>query len=260
MKFCLITPYENLEESKEGDMFYALTRELLENKTYYNWFKDIKRKGGDVIIDNNVHEKSEVSFEDHVHLAIDVATIIVVPDVMRDKKKTLEYFHYFMDKFYPLLKLNGIKILAVPQGNTFEEINECFDEFNKDKRVDIIGHSFDLEPYQFVEDKYSNQSMNRITIVSHWLQKTNKDIHLLGSNNLWELYLLGKNKRVVSTDGKLFSRLALSNIEVTKDNWEFISKPDTKMKFSDVLSLEQKRQFIKNIRFFKRMIEDDKHI
>lgn len=256
MKLCLITPFNNLKESKEGDMFYALTRQLNENKKYYNWFKLAKEKGFDVIVDNNVHERAEVNFEDHVLLTLDVGTICVVPDVMKNKKKTLEYFHYFMDKFYPILKQNKIKILAVPQGETLTEIDDCLMEMANDNRVDIIGNSFDLTPLHFNDDKYSNQSINRIRIINMFLDRTDKPIHLLGSNGLEELYIFRNNRQIISTDGKLFSRLALGNILIDKKDWKKIMKPKEKMSFSIPFTKEQRKIFIKNVRMFKEILDD----
>jgi len=260
IKLCLITPIENIELSNYSDIFFALTRQLQELDGYYTYFKQKKKLGFDVIVDNNIHESQEVDFEIHVKLALDVGTIIVVPDVLRNKKKTLEYFHYFMDRWYSVLKQNDIKIMAVPQGDTIEEINECFEEFNNDRRVDIIGNSFDLVPYQLTKEKYENQSLNRILIVNKWCEKTEKKIHLLGSNNLNELYVLSKLKQVYSTDGKFFSRISLAGIELNSENWRSaIKKMNIKMDFKQKLNLTQTNLFIKNILFFREVLHD-KHI
>lgn len=263
MKLCLITPFSELYLSKVGDMYFALTRQLKESKTYYDFFKKRKEEGNEVFIDNNVHEKEELDFEEHVRLAIEVGTIIIVPDVMRNKKKTLDYFHYFMDKFYPLLLKKKIKIMAVPQGDTIEEINECFNEFNNDKRVNFIGHSFDLEPYHFYQHGYQNQSINRILVVGEWTKglKKDKKIHLLGSNNLWELYVLSRLRGVYSTDGKIFSRLSLANIKIDETNWKCVNKDkDIKMEFEKGFSNSQANLFLGNVKFFRKVLNDNKYI
>jgi hypothetical protein len=262
VKLCLITPLSELYLSEIGDMFFALTRQLKESRVYYNFFKNKKEKGKEVIVDNNIHEGTELDFEEHVRLAIEVGTIIVVPDVMRNKKKTLEYYHYFMDKFYPLLLKNNIKIMAVPQGNTIDEINECFDEFNNDKRVSFIGQSFDLEPCHFTTERsYQNQSLNRIGIVVDWCNRNlKKKIHLLGSNNLDELQLLNKLNGVYSTDGKIFSRLALANVDVNEGNWKYVNKDrNVKMEFENCFTSKQANLFLKNVKFFREIL-DDKYI
>lgn len=256
MKLCLITPIKNLIESKNGGLYFALTRQLKENNEYYKFFYKRKTEGNEVIVDNNIHEKDPMDFENHVELALRVGTIIVVPDVMRDKKKTLEYFHYFMDKFYKKLKEFKIKILAVPQGETFEEIKECLIEMSGDDRVDMIGNSFDLTPFKISSSKYDNQSSNRFLIMNMFLQNTSKPIHMLGSNNLWEIYFFSKFKQVYSTDGKIFSRLSLNNQIVDKDNWKTITKPEIKMGFNDSFTEKQTKQYIKNVEFFKKVMEE----
>lgn len=257
IKLCLITPIENLSLCNYGDMYFALTRQLSENKEYFDFFKSKKRLGFQVIVDNSVHEMQETDFEDHVKLAIDVGTIIIIPDVLRNKKKTLEYYHYFMDRWFPVLKQSGIKIMAVPQGETFEEIMECFEEFNNDKRVDFIGNSFDLIPFKLAEEKYENQSMNRLVIVSKWAEKCEKKIHLLGSNNLNELYILSKLKSVHSTDGKFFSRITLGGIKLNNENWKSILKPkDIKMDFDKEFNNYQKSLFKDNVLFFRECLND----
>lgn len=257
MKLCLIVPFSNMKLSTYGDMYYALTKQLNESKSYYNYFKSKKELGFDVYVDNNVHEGEEIDFETHVKLAMEVGTIIIVPDVLRDKKKTLEYYHYFMDKYATMLRKKGIRICCVPQGNTLDEINECFDEFNKDTRVSIIGNSFDLVPYPLLKGKYENQSANRLLIVNDWVKKTNKRIHLLGSNNLSELYNLSKFKQVYSTDGKFFSRISLARIKLTNDNWRSVEKDkDIKMKFEEPLKESQEQIFKKNVLFFREVLQD----
>lgn len=257
MKLSLITPYKNLEESGKGDIIYALTRQLNDNKEYYNFCKKKKEEGFDVIIDNNVHEGDEMDFEKHIQLASEVATILVIPDVLRDKKKTLEYYHYFMDKYYINLKHNNIKLMGVPQGETMCEIQECFNEMNDDDRVDMIGNSFDLVPLRFCDDKYKNQSMNRLNIVTEWLKTIKKPIHLLGSNGLWELYFLSRFKQIQSTDGKLLSRLALAGVKIDKSNWVHIMKPKEKMDFDVPFLKTQSTLFQYNLNFFKGVLNND---
>lgn len=260
IKLCLITPIKELDLSNYGNMFFALTKQLKEDKTYYEFFKKKKKLGFDVVVDNNIHESEEIDFEEHIRLALDVGTIIIIPDVLRNKKKTLEYFHYFMDRWFDDLKSNNIKIMAVPQGDTIEEINECFKEFNEDKRVDMIGNSFDLVPFKLAEEKYENQSMNRMLIVNDWCKTSTKRIHLLGSNNLNELYILSKHKQVYSTDGKYFSRTALANIHLTPLNWRTVTKQkDIKMNFEDKFTSTQANLFIKNVKFFREVL-NDRHI
>jgi len=256
MKLCLITPYKELSCSDEGTMFFALTRELKYNKVYYNYFFQKKKEGFDVIVDNDIHENDPMSFEDHIQMALEVGTIIITPDFLRNKKKTLEYFHYFLDCFYSKLKEKKIKIMSVPQGDTIQEIDECFNEFNNDLRVDFIGNSFDLVPYDFCSNKYENQSINRMLIVNGWIRRTKKPIHLLGSNNLYELYLLNKFKEVMSTDGKIFSRLALANVKLSEVNWRQVDKTEIKMSFNDEFTTEQKELYKKNVEFFKKKMKE----
>lgn len=260
LKLCLITPINNLSLSTYGNMYFALTRQLRDSKKYYNFFKHKKKCNFDVIVDNNVHEGTEVDFEDHVRLAKEVGTILIVPDVLRNKKKTIEYFHYFMDRWYLELKNHNIKIMAVPQGNNLEEINECFEVFNKDKRVDIIGHSFDLTPFKLSNSKYQNQSLNRLLVVTKWCKRTKKKIHLLGSNNLWELYTLSKFPQVYSTDGKFFSRISLANKQLDISNWKKIEKDkNIKMDFNKGFTQTNSKNFIKNVIFFREVLHD-KHL
>jgi len=257
IKLCLITPIENLGLCNYGDMFFALTRQLSESKEYYEYFKRKKKLGFQIICDNNIHEMTEVNFEEHVKLALEIGTIIIIPDVLRNKKKTLEHFHYFMDRWFEILHKNQIKIMAVPQGETFEEIMECFDEFNNDKRVDMVGNSFDLTPYQLLPEKYANQSANRLLIVNKWCELTTKKIHLLGCNNLNELYSLNKFKQVHSTDGKFFSRISLAGIRLTYDNWrDIIKNEEIKMEFNKRLTLTQMGLFVKNVLFFREVLND----
>jgi len=248
MKLALIVPFKNLDLMNISDYDYILTREAKMNKQYKDFYTKSERYS---ILDNNVHERSEINWEDHVELAINMGVNeIVVPDVMKDKERTLRYFNEFMNMFYEKLKEHNIIIQAVPQGETWEEIQECFDVFNKDTRVKIIGNSFDLIPFQICDKKYENQSFNRTLIINSWIRKSNKPIHLLGSNGTGELITLSKFSLIRSTDGKLFSRIGLANMDLEKEM--DVYKPNIKMYFDD--DIENKNLFIRNVNYFKQII------
>lgn len=257
MKFCLITPFNHLDLSEMGDMYFALTKEGVTNKTYREFFLTKKLGGFDVIVDNNIHENDAVDWEQHVELAKEVGTILIVPDEMRNMNVTLKNFDSFMDKYYDELKEAGVKIMAVPQGQNITEIDFCFHKFNNDPRVDFIGHSFDLEPYKYNNlSKYQRQSINRLIVVGKWVESCKKKIHLLGCNNLSELYYLSKFDCINSTDGKFLSRISLANIELTPTNWLGVEKHnDVKMKFDSYLTSYQQDLFETNFKFIKSIIE-----
>lgn len=176
------------------DYCYALVH-LFEDETngseYFDFFIESKLMGREVILDNSIFELGK---------AFDLTkyfnwirclkpTAYIVPDVLDDGAGTLRSFDHWMEVYGSQLKSDpeykDIKIIAVAQGNTFEDLYTCFDTLNKNPLVDKVAISFNYKWYneQFPESPTLEGWMKGrqlfVDIVKRLFNPT-KPVHLLG--------------------------------------------------------------------------------
>jgi len=255
MKLCFISPINNLGDiSDEGDILFCLARQAKEFPKYKDFFV---KNGKPILFDNSVHEDERISDDEFVELAIEMkVTELIIPDVMKEGEETLRISKQFLDKYHSELKQHNIKTVGVIQGKKMSEITKCFSYLNNDSRVDYLALPFDLIPYSFVEERNLNQMMNRILILQTLSSgyKIKKQIHCLGLNLLLEIKILDAFPMIRSCDSKILTRLALCNIKLDEENWQFAIKPTRKMDFYDELTLEQIKINKDNIKFLKEQL------
>jgi hypothetical protein len=255
MKLCFISPIANLEDvSNEGDILFCLARQAKEFPLYKDFFIKSNKP---ILFDNSIHENERISDEEFVKLAIEMGVDeIIIPDCMKDGEETLKLAKEFLNKYHTKLKQHNIKTVGVIQGKTMDEITKCFSYLNNDFRVDYLALPFDLVPYDFVEERNLNQMMNRLLILQTLSSgyKIKKDIHALGLNLLLEVKLLDAFPRIRSCDSKILTRLALCNIKLDEENWQFAIKPTRKMDFYDELTPDQIKLNKENIKFLREQL------
>ncbi len=126
-QYAPVAPIGILEEIY-GPYNLVLAHEVLRHRDrYQRLFKRIKHEYGDAaytIVDNGVIETGESAHLEHLAEAASVvyASVIVLPDVIRDGEETLQQ-SYRAANF--LRKRSSFKFMGVAQGNTPEEASEC---------------------------------------------------------------------------------------------------------------------------------------
>jgi hypothetical protein len=144
-----------------------------------------------VIVDNGAAEGSTVDDEQLLEaVRFYSADEVVIPDVMGDMKATIER----KDKFLKSAEAtdadhgiyNGVHFMGVVQGQTFDEVAECIDNFLDDERIDVIG----VPRHLLTTFKDSHARFHVLMYMEKrkgWEQK----VHLLGTNNVWPSEILG---------------------------------------------------------------------
>lgn len=211
MKCAVNSPFR-YPQFNVGSMKYGLAHEAQGNEQYCNYLKTQVESGEYVILDNAADELGEgVSGQGLWDLVLEVGPQeLILPDVLQDGEKTLKNSFDFYSRFLSNTNFIHNSLMVVPQGKTFEEYMHCYTEFQKWGNHRIIGIPYDIEfdvdiasvprlvgtsAYDFsvvseADTKTQKRQKRRLNLVRYLLRtgKVDRRIHLLGTNNLRELY------------------------------------------------------------------------
>lgn len=176
MQIAHIYPVSNRHYMQGQNYNMLLTHLALENPKYKHFGESLS-KTSYTILDNSLIELKGKALG--IETVCDMAEAmnvdeIILPDVFRDKDKTISAYkdalNYLLNRYEH--KRIPFRLMAVAQGSTVEEFEECFNYFNECAMIDTIG-------IPKVCTKLHPQG--RPYFEHLWL-KSSKDIHLLG---LW---------------------------------------------------------------------------
>jgi hypothetical protein len=166
-------------------------------------------------------------------------------------KETILKLYSFISKYGWLLKENDIKLHAVIQGKTFKEYTEMYELLINEPSIDVIGIPFRMN-FDSKKIDERERAKNRIYFLDK-IEKVNKEIHCLGSNNIKEIFELNKIPYVRSCDSKLIARYGKA-LEIINKEDEY--KPEEKIEMDDELDSKQIRYAIKNIKLLGEILND----
>jgi len=159
-----------------NDYLYVLLHKFLEDVPYFNFVGNYK---GTILLDNSCYELGDALANDLIYeTAVQLnADIVIAPDVLGDKDKTLERTLDFWNT-YPDIRDT---MMAVVQGSSLEELLECYDIFI-DTGFKKIAFPF---CFNWVERDPELQANERIKILSYFARNSRicDDVyhHLLGT-------------------------------------------------------------------------------
>lgn len=259
MKLCFITPFKHMKYTNKGGAVFGLIKEAVENAQYRKYLKQQVKKGIDVYLDANIHEqeRQKINLDEAMEIILKekLCSIIIIPDRMFLTLQTLVEVDMFLKKYYIRCKEANMEIMAVCQGRHIEELFFCFKKLLVNKKIDRVGVPFDNSFISVDNNSYLNQALSRL----YFLQKISKlhpqkKIHCLGCNSVLEVVFASHFPFVCSLDTKLFSRVAMGEITLDKNNWLYVTKPKKKMTFQTVFTLKQEQIFKKNLNFVMKLI------
>jgi hypothetical protein len=170
------------------DYDYALAS-LFDNVSgYYEYFKQSKKEGRKILLDNGVFEEGvAMKDKDYVNWIKDLQPDeYIVPDVMGDMHRTVVNFQKWLLEYQDL---PGKKI-GVVHGYTIEEFIECYKYMSTyaDKIAINFSQSFyqEIYPQQQGMSKEIKQAQGRLWITGHLhslgIWNAEKPHHLLGAS------------------------------------------------------------------------------
>ena len=177
MKFigpATIVPRPHLDETKNDDIFLALSFIAKSDPEYLLFFKERAAEGKFVILDNSTIEGGTPdNFGDVLNIAIRMrASEIVLPDYFQDSRRTLEAASEGLAYVKANSGYHG-KCMLAPKGTTAKEWATCAYAALKIDGVDTIGLSY----------RYTKMFGQR-GLVAYGMEdeliKTGKSLHFLG--------------------------------------------------------------------------------
>lgn len=164
---------------------YVLLHKVIEDKQYEEQVLNYKKSGGTVYLDNSCFELGSAMDDELLYDYCKKLTpnIVILPDVLGDKKATIDRTYSFLDK-YPEVACYG---MAVAQGETAEDLIDCYAQFRDYRGIDeydiaMIGIPF---VYKWVMRNETQQAGARIdlleTMVNNRVIDRNRHHHLLGT-------------------------------------------------------------------------------
>tara|TARA_B100000575_G_scaffold24030_2_gene16341 strand:- start:4050 stop:4862 length:813 start_codon:yes stop_codon:yes gene_type:complete len=172
------------EVQKVTDYDYALVHLFDESEEYYNKFVKAKEDGREIILDNSIFELGSAyngdSYADWISKL--EPDWYIVPDVLDDGDATVASFDNFVGTY---AGLRG-KVIAVAQGDNYNDFVNCYSYLSNNPCVDKVAISFDSKFFPPVvgENKWYRYMVGRQNMIAQLLEdgiiNKNKPHHLLG--------------------------------------------------------------------------------
>jgi len=265
MKLAIISTIPNTNLSELGDIGMCLAQLTLKHKDYYNFFKEYKKS---LILDNGEYENEQIEPSELIELAIDLKpTYIVLPDKFKDGYKTMERVQTFLKDYRHLLNENGIKTIGAIHYKKGEDITKILKYYDEEPNIHLIGIGLDcLEDFEidikknvwynhlkkYLDEGFLFKTLRRNSFILEYRRLLNKDIHLLGCHNPFEVHIFRKYCNVISCDTS--SAIMLGMKKTLINNVHGIKgKPFQHLNFHKKLEEEEVKFAEDNIRLIKEL-------
>lgn len=170
-KIAEIVPVSLLDYTKQNAYHMCLAQLVLKNRDYALFYRDRALEGKYVILDNGAAEGEEMDFEDLLEAySIVKPSEIILPDVLKDSRKTCEKTIRFYEKQWETTM--NYNTMVVPQGKDLGGWINCFVELANTIPFTCVGVPKWLG---------ANGSLDRVKAVEY-LSRYNVEVHLLGCN------------------------------------------------------------------------------
>lgn len=180
-------PIENLSFSDQFDYDFVIASTCIEHPEYKAWYKQSTRF---MMLDNGAFETGRaVGDEQYIDLALQIhPSILVIPDVYKKPKESLDRFYKFIEAWGKLGKPEEIKLMGVIQAGGSVETAHSLGTLYLSYKIPWIG-----VPYACELDRY-----NLISSHPEW-----ENVHILGLPVLTEIFGLQLLKNVKTIDSSL---------------------------------------------------------
>tara|TARA_R110002020_G_scaffold435510_2_gene645692 strand:+ start:625 stop:1413 length:789 start_codon:yes stop_codon:yes gene_type:complete len=244
------SPISILKDSRDyNDYDYALVHLFETHPEYYNFFKDSKKLGRQVLLDNSIFElgKSFDSIKFAKYVKELKPNFYIVPDVLEDGYETIKSFHNFVNEY---TDLPGLKI-GVVQGKTYDELVDCY-KYMSDN-ADYIAISFDYSYYLVTGlgksklERYSSGRYNFINdLKREGIWNNYKPHHLLGCSLAKEFNLYNNDRTIRSVDT---SNPVVAGIKELRYNGNLGLQDKPSIKLADLIDHQVTDSEMENIEY-----------
>ncbi|KKN22077.1 hypothetical protein LCGC14_0918830 [marine sediment metagenome] len=126
IKTAIISPLHQLERySSLSDTQMCLAQYWDSEPVYRKYFRDMKKRGDCIIMDNGAYELGQsIDIDSYIKAILELEpSIAIVPDVIMNGEETVALANDFLERFPDLPKWTSL--MAVPQGSTHEKWTDC---------------------------------------------------------------------------------------------------------------------------------------
>jgi len=206
-------PIKYLDNSKHFDFDFIIASTCLEHPKYMKYYLK-KEKSRLTILDNGAFETGKaIDDETYLELARKLQPdILVIPDVYKDNAATGHRAVNFLKK-WEHDPIEGVKLMGVLQGTTWDNLVSLYKTIYASV-CDYIGlpYATGIDRYQFLK-----------------AHPEIKNIHILGTPTLSEIYSLNLLPNVVSIDSSLAVKCTKEGLSIDeKIASDELVKPDEK--------------------------------
>jgi hypothetical protein len=221
-----------LKESENfNDYQYSLVHLLEEDEEYRNFFIEYKNKGGEIYLDNSLHEKGYAIGGETLLKWINILTPsnIFIPDVWEDMNESLHNAYLWSKIEVP----SNVEKVAVVQAQTYVEAVSCVINYKKmgyKKIAFSYGASYYLDLFPHPNKDFS-RAMGRYLVISKLFNSKmldeNDRVHLLGASLPQEFLFYNNFPFIESLDTSNPIMAAFDGIKY--NNYGLKSKPKSNM-------------------------------
>ena len=216
MKYYTIGPLNHLELVEKSPC-HLVVAPFLKGRIL-NFYRKLKEKGAEIILDNGAFETGKsMDVQEYLKIAkLLKPDIVIVPDVWKRAEATINVTDEFIKAWHSDDVPNS-KLMFVPQGNTIEELLDCFTTMRNNYLADFFGL-----PYRQWDD---TSGTVRKFMYEHLMDNKDIKFHLLGLYSLQEIVMAKSHKNVVSCDSSLPFKAASSMIYLSTHRKGSIYQP-----------------------------------
>ena len=295
MEVAVISPVYDLDLSDNlSHLYMALQWLCKKDPQYRSHWKNIKTKfpSSYVILDNGANEAQLCDDLELLGTAVDInADEIVAPDVFDDAEGTMSKTEIFLGNYFEKYIEGNFNVMAVAQGRNQVQFMDCYKEFVIDPRISTIGIGYRnlFKPFEFNMRPLTEESWKALGIpdtrvlkdmldeqtfyftVSRLfflrtrvdfkdLRKHNKQIHLLGLTNPYELSLYKKVlypeelELIRGCDSASPCQAAQAGVKFNK-GFGVEKKPKDYLDFEKRMTSKQRELAIKNMVIIEKWME-----
>jgi hypothetical protein len=184
MQVATILPTPLLSANPDPSYSMCLYQEVKRNAIYGNYFKELKKQGNFVIMDNGAAEGVNPTAEElmEIYPYVDPSEIIL-PDVVYDRIETITRTKKAYSNFIDAGLHKKYQFMAVPQGSNYPDWLRCMKEMIRQDSIDTIGISKFVTPrYQVEMGGATNVRLECVDAILNeaGYLKREINIHLLG--------------------------------------------------------------------------------
>jgi len=246
------------EQDNISDYLYILLHIAMRDPVYLEYAINYKKNGGIVYLDNSCFELGEsldssILYEYYQKINPDV---VILPDKLGFKEDTIKRSLSFIEQYPSCIQAS----MPVIQGNSFEEMVECYKEFSKVPDLQYIAIPF---VYSWIHRDPFLQASERVKLIS-FMNRSNiidKNIkhHLLGTWLPQEFIHYRGYSWIYSVDTSSPIMSAIENIHYTSMGLQTKPKTNLDMVYSKKIEDINLKLMYNNINQFRYFVNGNEY-